>query len=293
MLQDTLLQWCQEKYDQPSAEYCCLNCDNKENCNHSCDNCLNQVHWYPRYGGRSDYTCPNLLLRYVVRFTEKYSQQIHNALEFIDISQYPYFNIFSIGCGATPDLMVFEEVAGNKNIYYKGYDRNPLWKDIHDRIKTYTETTDNITVKLRCEDIFDVLLDGRPAHKHYNVVVVQYLLSHLYNTKQECQTLTLFQKIIDNIISKRSQDSPFLIIITDVDSCNKGRNRWYNFLDKLEDAGFCGNAYARSAFPNGDLGAERWTNYYHAQSPSFQKISYQYVQNQSDHDGAQLVIELR
>ena len=147
--------------------------------------------------------------------------------------------------------------------------------------------------KLRLEDIFVVLSDGRPARIHYNVVVIQYLLSHLYNTNQEHLTLDLFQGIIDNIISNRSQDSPFLIIITDVDSCNKGRNRWYNFLDMLEDAGFCGNAYARSAFPNGDLGGERWTNYYHRQSPSFQKISYQYVQNQSDHDGAQLVIELR
>lgn len=184
-------------------------------------------------------------------------------------------------------------VAEGKNIYYKGYDRNPLWETIHNRIKTYTATTNNITAKLRREDIFVVLSDGRPARIHYNVVVIQYLLSHLYNTNQEHLTFDLFQGIIDNIISNRSQDSPFLIIITDVDSCNKGRNRWYNFLDMLEDAGFCGNAYARSAFPNGDLGAERWTNYYHRQSPSFQKISYQYVQNQSDHDGAQLVIELR
>ena len=293
MLQDTLVQWCQEEYDRSSAEYCGRDCNNKENCNHNCDDCLDQVHWYPKYGGRCDYTCPNLLLRYVVRFTEKYSQQIHNALDFVDTSWYPYFNIFSIGCGATPDLMAFEEVAEGKNIYYKGYDRNPLWETIHNRIKTYTAMTHNITAKLRLEDIFVVLSDGRPAHIHYNVVVIQYLLSHLYNTNQEHLTLDLFQGIIDNIISNRSQDSPFLIIITDVDSCNKGRNRWYNFLDMLEDAGFCGNAYARSAFPNGDLGAERWTNYYHAQSPSFQKISYQYVQNQSDHDGAQLVIELR
>ena len=293
MLQDTLVQWCQEEYDRSSAEYCGRDCDNKGNCNHNCDDCLDQVHWYPKYGGRCDYTCPNLLLRYVVRFTEKYSQQIHNALNFVDTSWYPYFNIFSIGCGATPDLMAFEEVAEGKNIYYKGYDRNPLWETIHNRIKTYTATTNNITAKLRWEDIFVVLSDGRPARIHYNVVVIQYLLSHLYNTNQEHLTLDLFQGIIDNIISNRSQDSPFLIIITDVDSCNKGRNRWYNFLDMLEDAGFCGNAYARSAFPNGDLGAERWTNYYHRQSPSFQKISYQYVQNQSDHDGAQLVIELR
>lgn len=291
MLQDTLVQWCQEEYDRSSAEYCGRDCDNKENCNHNCDDCLDQIHWYPKYGGRSDYTCPNLLLRYVVRFTEKYSQQIHNALDFVDISRYPYFNIFSIGCGATPDLMAFEEVAGDKNIYYKGYDRNPLWEDIHDRIKAYTETTDNITVKLRCEDIFDVLFDGRPAHKHYNVVVVQYLLSHLYNTQQERRTRTLFQKIIDNIILNRPAGSPFLIIITDVDSCNKGRSNWFIFLDMLENAGFSGNAYARSAYPDGDLGKVRWS--YHKNSPCFENINYAFEENASEHDGAQLVIELR
>ena len=212
MLQDTLVQWCQKEYDRASVKYCGHDCDNKGNCNHNCDDCLDQVHWYPKYGGRCDYTCPNLLLRYVVRFTEKYSQQIHNALDFVDTSRYPYFNIFSIGCGATPDLMAFEEVAEGKNIYYKGYDRNPLWETIHNRIKSYTATTHNIIAKLRREDIFAVFSDGRPARIHYNVVVIQYLLSHLYNTKQEHLTLVLFQGIIDNIILNRSTDLPFLIM---------------------------------------------------------------------------------
>ena len=269
MLKDRLILWCKRDYEQSSAKHCGHDCDNKENCNHNCDNCLDQVHWYPRYGGRSDYTCFNLLLRYVVRFTEKYSQQIHNALDFVDISCYPYFNIFSIGCGAAPDLMAFEEVAKGKNIYYRGYDRNPLWETIHSRITKYTETTPNITAKLRREDIFDVFFNGMPEYEQYNVVVIQYLLSHLYNTGQERQTSTLFQEIIDNIISNRLHNSPFLIIITDIDSYNKGRNRWYSFLDMLEDAGYYGDAYARSAFPTGDLGAERWSDYHHKQSPSY------------------------
>lgn len=293
MLKDTLLQWCEQEYNQSPAKHCGYECNNVAACNHNCDNCLDQVHWYPKYGGRCDYTCPNLLFRYVVKFTERYSQQIRNALDFVDIACYPYFNILSIGCGATPDLMAFEEIGKGKNIYYNGYDRNHLWETIHNRIKEYTVTTPNITTELCREDIFVVLSDGRLARTHYNVVVIQYLLSHLYNTNQEHLTLDLFQGIIDNIISNRSQDSPFLIIITDIDSFNKGRNKWYSFLDMLEKDDFCGNAYARSAFPKGDLGAVRWSDYYPKQSLYFQKISYKYVQNQSDHDGAQLVIELR
>lgn len=294
MLKDRLTQWCQNRYAQPSAEHCGRDCNNNAYCNHDCDNCLKQVHWYPEYGGRSDYTCPNLLLKYVTRFTEKYSQQIREALDFVDISQYPYFNILSIGCGATPDLMAFEEVVGNeKNIYYKGYDRNPLWRPIHEKIEAYAEMTANITANLQCEDIFDVLSDESPASTQYNVIVIQYLLSHLYNTRQDRQINTLFQGVIDNIISNHPHSSPFLIIITDIDSCNKGRNTWYSFLDMLEDANYCGNAYARSAFPAGDLGAERWSDCRHKQSPFYGNISYLYVQNESSHDGAQLVIELR
>lgn len=291
MLRDTLLEWCQREYDQSPAKHCGCKCNNKEACHHSCDDCLDQVHWYPRYGGRSDYTCPYLLLRYVSRFTARYSQQIYDALSCVDITQYPYFNIFSIGCGATPDLMAFEENSEGKKIYYKGYDRNPLWENIHKKIQAYTATTANITAELLREDIFDVLSDERPVYEHYNVVVIQYLLSHLYNIHQECKTLDLFRKVIDKIILFGSENSPFLIIITDVDSCNKGRNNWFLFLDMLEDTGFSGHAYARSAHPDSDLGQERWSH--HKKSQHFGNITYTFEKNTSEHDGARLVIELR
>ncbi len=105
MLKDYLLDWCQDEIDGSITGCCSKYCDNQEHCEHDCDRCLDQVHWYPSKPGRADYTCSNLLLRYVVRFTEKYSQQIASALTFIDHSRYPRYNILSIGCGGTPDLM--------------------------------------------------------------------------------------------------------------------------------------------------------------------------------------------
>ncbi len=91
----------------------------------------------------------------------------------------------------------------------------------------------------------------------------------------------------------RFSNSPFLIIITDIDSMNKGRNTWHTFLDKLEDAGYCGSVYARSAYPNSDLGQERWSDCKHKLPPTFGNITYNYSENESEHDGAQLIIELR
>lgn len=290
MLKEYLLEWCQYESTCSTSGQCGHHCDNQAFCRHNCDDCLDQVHWYPSRDGRHDYTCLNLLLRYVLRFTHKYSQQIALALRTIDTSRYPCFSIFSIGCGGTPDLMAFEEET-DCAIYYSGYDRNILWKEIHGQIEQYASNTNGIDVNLYQDDIFNVLSTGIMPATHYNVIVIQYLLSHLFNTGQEHLTNQLFNALINQIIANRLDNSPFLIIITDVDSRNKGRNRWFTFLDKLEDAGFYGVAYARSAFPSGDLGSARWS--WHKNSPCFGNIKYTYFQNESEHDGAQLIIELR
>ena len=291
MLKEYLLEWCQEQIDEASEGHCGQHCDNQEYCKHDCDNCLDQVHWYPSHPGRADYTCFNLLLRYVLRFTSKYSHQITSALDLVDLSYYPQYNIFSIGCGGVPDLMAFEELDDGTTIHYKGYDRNKYWQKIHDKVEEYAEGNSDFKVHLHQRDIFDVFSEGKPQNSHYNILVIQYMLSHLYNTGQNGKMHLLFDYIIENLVSRRVTNSPFLIIITDVDSMNKGRNYWFTFLDKLEEAGYHGIAIARSAFPVGDLGAERWSH--HKQSDCFGNISYQYFQNSSEHDGAQLIIELR
>ena len=111
MLKDHLLNWCRNEFEKSNAGFCDCSCNNKEYCHHDCQECLNQVHWYPTHGDRSDYDCPNLLLNYVLHYTDCYSQQISEALKLVDISRYPYYNIFSIGCGAAPDLMAFEDAV--------------------------------------------------------------------------------------------------------------------------------------------------------------------------------------
>lgn len=67
MLKDYLIDWCQEESNNSHAGNCGHHCDNKNFCTHNCDDCLDQVHWYPSSDGRADYTCHNLLLRYVLR----------------------------------------------------------------------------------------------------------------------------------------------------------------------------------------------------------------------------------
>lgn len=292
MLRDYLIEHCQKTYDNSCAGNCGINCNNRSSCKGSCDTaggCLDQVHWYPKNGGRSDYNCEHLLQKYVLCFTDRYKAQIVDALRVINDSCYPYYCVLSIGCGGTPDLMAFEEWT-NKPIVYDGYDRNETWETLHGTIKGYTDIDPQITADLTQKDIFDVISrQDFPLHQ-YNVVVIQYLLSHLYNTKQEERIMELFDGLINKVLPKRCSNSPFLIIICDIDSRYKGRSKWFSLLDKLEQAQYHGNAFARSHYPTGDLGEERWSTC--KLSPFFGNIAYHYCQNETEHDAAQLIIEL-
>ena len=61
----------------------------------------------------------------------------------------------SIGCGATPDLMALEYFREQNSIQaplsYIGYEKNFLWKPIHEGIEKYGQGC-NIKVKFVYED---------------------------------------------------------------------------------------------------------------------------------------------
>jgi len=167
-------------------------------------------------------------------------------LENIDLEEYPRYNILSLGCGATPDLMAFDYLneLDKKPIRYRGYDRNPLWKPIHNEIENYMlHAYEDIKIKLRCNDVFRLLVKDK-ARKGVNIITMQYLLSHLYNTMQTSEINDLYDALIDNVLKYRCDDSPFLIIINDIDSCYKGRNYFWPLYDKIRAACYRGRAYA-------------------------------------------------
>jgi hypothetical protein len=154
----------------------------------------------------------------------------------------------------------------------------------------YTDNIQRIDAKLMQEDVFDVLRSGRFPHHKFNIIIMQYIISHFFNTEQVQRISELFDSIISNVLPLRDKRSPFLIIIRDVDSMYKGRNKLTLLIDKLEEKRYCGNAYASSYYSNGDLGEERWSN--NKMSSYFGNINYHFTKNDSEHDGAQLFIEL-
>ncbi|WP_369283061.1 hypothetical protein [Oscillibacter sp. GMB15532] len=182
--------------------------------------------------------------------------------------------------------MAFEQIAGRKRIGYKGIDRNKLWKKIHEKIEKYSETSENICAKLYREDAFNILNEGFHGR---NIVIMQFLISHLYNTAQIGAINHLYDMLIENVLGHRRAKTPFLFIFNDIDTMNKGRDKFYPFLDKLESAGYEGTAYAFSAHSNGGLGRDRYSH--RKDSEEYGNIKYQYS-SCTCNNSAMLIIEV-
>lgn len=271
------------------------NCSNDQcthpsgHCSGTCEDCLYEVHFSTEINKRRDYCCDKLICNYVVKYAQRYKNNASIALKTIDMSLYPYLNVLSVGCGAAPDLMALEERCDNKHIFYYGYDRNTRWKDIHNFIEEQTDGTKNIEAVFERKDIFDVLDNNDISDCGFNVIFIQYLISHLFNTNQIWMIDKLYKGLIHNVISKKPKNSPFLIVINDIDSCNKGRPYFHELLDYLEDFGFSGRAVAFSNYETGDLGKIRWG----VPKTRIGKIEYNYYKTPYSFEGAALIIELR
>lgn len=216
-LLDTLTTYCADQFFRYGD---CLHCTHPNGkCSGSCLKCSEEVN-YHRTGGRTDYDCQKFMYYYVCRYSWKYCSEIVYALDQIDLSDYPAFNILSIGCGGTPDLMAFEEMMSawdTRDIFYEGYDINPYWIPIHRAVEQYTLSTRGITAKFINRDIFDVLSDGKPTARHSNVIVLEYLLSHFPPDNRTYLASVLFSQLIKVVLSNRLSNSPFLFIINDID----------------------------------------------------------------------------
>ena len=243
MLIHEIIRFCNSEYSNADTHRKCENCQHVGGCSGGCKNCLQEIH-YPSGNptGKKLYDCPNLINFYVCDYSFKYASEIYYLLNKSDsLAQIPCYNIFSIGCGACPDLMAFENYVKKKHpekkITYRGIDKNPLWKPVHNQVLRYA--ADEIEyVNLSIEDAFDFF-------EHFcvgdiNVLVLQYIISALYPTEGARAVNKLFDLVIDGVVKYRNKSEPFVIIINDVNSINMGRDLFINLHNKLRTAGLNG-----------------------------------------------------
>ena len=216
-------------------------------CSGGCHICSEEINWHGEYpNGRIGYNCSKYLNYYVCRYSWKYCSEIIHALELVDLSKYPKYKILSIGCGGAPDLMAFEYLNENKKITYHGYDITPDWEAIHDRIEWYCTFQEKINVHFSRGrsngDFVNSVKDGLSGR--YNVIIMEYVLSHIVASNSKEAILPLFRSIGNIILRNRYEKSPFLIIINDID--HFGVRDYYDILiDSLQDCGLKGTLYKR------------------------------------------------
>lgn len=243
MLIDDLVEYCDEQYQ--SGE--CGACTGKDRCVNECDGncklCLDDIHFHEQQR-RTQYDCERLLYYYVCRYSYKYCSEMIYALRQIDLSDYPYFHILSMGCGGAPDLMAFQYMNYPQKLSYVGLDKNVYWEEIHNFI---IDNYDDGKVQfLRNIDVLQYF-DNREITK-CNVIIIQYLISYFYSNVGVRGVRRWFSKLAQSIVKNKLENSPMLIIINDVDSINTGRDAFPIFVEEIERVGLTVNRELRRRF---------------------------------------------
>lgn len=232
-----IIKYCHQQYTQ--TQY--TRCDHHLCCpgtpEGNCKQCLKEVHYPSSYPyGRKDYECDKMIDFYVCDYTVKYASEILYLMRKSEaLQQIDNYHVLSIGCGACPDLMALEhychENSYDKRISYLGIDVNKRWKRIHNQIDSYRTSTVRKT-KFRYWDVVTEDFSISDA----NVVILQYVISHFYNTGQIYEIQGFFVKLVDTIISRKQAGVPMVILINDVNSVHRGRDYFSDLVEKLKDA---------------------------------------------------------
>ena len=238
-----LVNYCDYNYKNEDCMACTsfTSCDHE--CNLNCKECLDDIHFHHNKR-RDEYNCERLLDYYVCRYSFKYCSEIIYALREMDLSNYPFFHILSLGCGGVPDLMAFQYMNYPQNISYVGFDKNVYWEKIHNYI--VDNFNDGRVQLVRNIDVLQYFDDNELFD--CNVIVIQYLISFFYSHVGKNGIRRWFSKLTDNIVKKKPQNLPMLIIINDVDSINTGRDAFPLFIEEIRRVGLTVSAEMRRRF---------------------------------------------
>lgn len=239
----SVIEYCHEQYINSSCESCEHTNGCPGMCRGYCKTCLEEVHYPGRYpNGKKDYDCEKMLHFYVCDYSAKYTSEMIRLMRKSEVLRnIEEYHVLSIGCGGCPDLMAFEKYCHesdyNKTVSYIGIDKNEKWAPIHEKIGSYKTKTIKKTQFL----YMDAVTENYNILKA-NVIVLQYVISHFYNTGQISQINAFFDKLVDNIIAHKEQGKPLVLLINDVNSNNRGRDYFQRLVSKLDEKGFSQNS---------------------------------------------------
>ena len=187
-----LVRLCDERYQSHQ----CDNCSYGINCPHSCEKCLEYIHFPQRAPSDRKYDCKRMMDYYVCKYAHKYTSELIYAFSNLrDLRQKRHLNVLSIGCGPCTDLLALDYLASEDTysfttIDYRGIELNTeIWSNIYDDISEMIPF--NWSFEIIPEDIcdyIDILLqqDWKP-----DLIVLQYVFSdmHKHTSPQMISTM--------------------------------------------------------------------------------------------------------
>ncbi|MCR4828249.1 MAG: hypothetical protein K5864_02185 [Bacteroidales bacterium] len=207
------INYCEQQFKNTVV---CQNCPYGQ-CIHPCPSmdgqncyaCLNKIHYYRNEDLK--YQCDRITYNYVLKHGHRYASEMDQVLGLLKHSvQFPNeINIYSVGCGPCTELFGVVNQFGSQLIHFKGFDLNPLWKQINDFEKGLFPNRD---IQFYLEDFFKYMAN---CDDHADILILNYMLSDLarYKSPDICSTF------IDNVVALCEQKRISSIAINDVYLC--------------------------------------------------------------------------
>lgn len=224
----------------------CAVCQHDSLCSQQCKNetfcltCLSNI-FEDETSRLRIYNCENITYSYVLRFLNRYASEIYWILKKnINFIRTTAITVVSIGCGPSTELFGFEKVLHSeqptRELNYFGFDKNPLWNNCQNFIKSIF--ADNQYCKVNYSNSF--FDENNSLLQNVDFLILNYLLSDIHKhsngdkIQRDRDVLSYLNNVILPIFSKMKRES--YLLVNDTNSCYMGRNAielWANSVNQL------------------------------------------------------------
>lgn len=217
---DKLVNYCDKDIKKYAFSKVCDDCNHCIGCPGNCGKCIDQVHLSRGENERQDYDCPYMVEYYVCKYIYAYASEIGDCLKIIrdKILQLEHVHMLSIGAGPSPDLYALwkfkKDFGYNRPISYIGFEHNEYWEEVNNKTIDIFDGSD-IRIQYFYEDAIETFKTKNLAKA--NILVLQYLLSHVVYNGREREIKSFFENLIENVILKMEKRS--FILINDINHC--------------------------------------------------------------------------
>lgn len=208
---DKLIRHCATSFNALPICNCKDKCKMKQclhNSTNTCYNCLTHIHQITTKD--EHYACEKITYNYVLKHGYRYASEMAWAFFSIkeNYAQKDSISVFSVGCGPCTELYGATAIFKNKNLYFTGFDLNPIWLPL----QQFNESnfSDRAAFRIECKNE-DFINYVRQNDLSCNILVLNYFLSDFVKYKPaECEAF------ITNLVEFCKEGRFEFIIINDI-----------------------------------------------------------------------------